>query len=282
MNYLVTGAAGGFGGYALDVLKNLVSKENIYGLARNEDEIKILNDKGFHGRLGDYADIDSLNKAMEGIDRLLFISGAPGNRQEEHANVVQAAKNAGVTYIAYTSFPEADKATSELAADHIFTENVINEAGIAHTFLRNNWYLENELPLIGSSLNGGKFVYVAENGKTGWALKREYAEVAAKAVAGAISEEILELSGTPITYVQLAENLEEAVGKTVEVVSGDDKQFVNNLVETDTLPQPVAEMFLSFQHDIKNNQLNVTSTDFEKALGHPLMSRVDAIKELLS
>ncbi|HCJ4656244.1 TPA: SDR family NAD(P)-dependent oxidoreductase, partial [Listeria innocua] len=47
------------------------------------------------------------------------------------------------------------------------------------------------------------------------------------------------------------------------------------------MPQPVAEMFLSFQHDIKNNQLDVTSGDFEKALGKPLTNRVDALRELL-
>jgi NAD(P)H dehydrogenase (quinone) len=41
-------------------------------------------------------------------------------------------------------------------------------------------------------------------------------------------------------------------------------------------------MFLSFQHDIKNNQLDVTSSDFEQALGKPLTSRVEAIKELLN
>ncbi|MBC8932439.1 SDR family NAD(P)-dependent oxidoreductase, partial [Escherichia coli] len=47
------------------------------------------------------------------------------------------------------------------------------------------------------------------------------------------------------------------------------------------LPQAVAEMFLSFQHDIKNNQLDVVSDDFEKALGKSLTNRVDALRELL-
>jgi NAD(P)H dehydrogenase (quinone) len=47
------------------------------------------------------------------------------------------------------------------------------------------------------------------------------------------------------------------------------------------MPQSVAELFLSFQYDIKNNQLDVTSTDFEKALGRPLMSLEAGFKELL-
>lgn len=281
MKYLVTGATGGFGSYALDFLKESVPTADIYALVRSEEKGAALKEAGLNIRIGDYADKDSMKQALEGIDRLLFVSGAPGNRQEEHANVVEAAKEAGVAYIAYTSFAGADKATSPLAADHIFTERLIEKSGIAHTFLRNNWYLENEMPIAGATLNNGKFVYAAENGKTGWALKREYAEVAAKALAGTEYPAILELSGKPVSYDVLAEALKKATGKDFEVVRSDDQGFIDNLVGSG-MPQPVAEMFLSFQYDIKNDQLDVVSDDFEKALGRPLVSLEAGFKELLA
>ncbi|MBO0410270.1 SDR family oxidoreductase [Enterococcus hulanensis] len=281
MKYLVTGATGGFGSYALDFLKESVPTADIYALVRSEEKGAALKEAGLNIRIGDYADKDSMKQALEGIDRLLFVSGAPGNRQEEHANVVEAAKEAGVAYIAYTSFAGADKATSPLAADHIFTERLIEKSGIADTFLRNNWYLENEMPIAGAALNNGKFVYAAENGKTGWALKREYAEVAAKALAGTEYPAILELSGKPVSYDALAEALKKATGKDFEVVRSDDQGFIDNLVGSG-MPQPVAEMFLSFQYDIKNDQLDVVSDDFEKALGRPLVSLEAGFKELLA
>jgi NAD(P)H dehydrogenase (quinone) len=280
MTYLVTGATGGFGNYALNFLKELVPQNEIYALARSEEKAASLKAAGFNVRIGDYADADSMKEALVGIDRLLFVSGTPGNRQEEHKNVVLAAKEAGVSYIAYTSFADADHSTTALAVDHIFTEKQIEAAGIAHTFLRNNWYLENEMPIIGGALANGKFVYAAENGRTGWALKREYAEVAAKATAGTEFPEILELSGEPITYAELATALKEATGKAIEVIAATDEEFVANLVEGG-LPQPVAEMFLTFQHDIKNGQLDVSSDDFAKALGRPLTNTVEALKELV-
>ena len=56
MNYLITGATGGFGNYAMEYLKQLVPQENIYVLARNEEKGKTLEEKGWNVRFGDYAD----------------------------------------------------------------------------------------------------------------------------------------------------------------------------------------------------------------------------------
>lgn len=281
MTYLVTGATGGFGGYAINHLKDLVPQSEIVALARSEAKAAPLRAAGFHVRIGDYADKASLENAFAGIERLLLVSGAPGNRQTEHKNVIEAAKKAGVRYIAYTSFASADTATSPLAADHVFTEKIIRESGIPHTFLRNNWYLENELPIIGSALDSGSFVFAAGDGKTGWALKREYAEVAAKALAGSEFPEILELSGKPITYDELAAALSIASGKKLAVKNGSDTDFTASLTAAG-IPQEAAAIFLAIQHDIKNGGLDVTSADFEKALGRPLTALVPALKEILN
>lgn len=281
MNYLVTGATGGYGSAALTSLKELVPPENIFGLARSAEKAQALSAAGFNVRLGDYDDPASLEKAFQGIDRVLFVSGAPGNRQAEHQNVINAAKAAGVSYIAYTSLANAAESSSGLAVDHVYTEKALSDSGIAHTFLRNNWYLENELPIIGAALQTDSLVYAAGEGKTGWALRREYAEVGAKAIVSAEFPEILELSGTPVTYQTLAAAVSEATGKQLAAVDANQKDFEASLVEAG-LPAAVAEIFYGFQVDIKADVLNISSTDFEKALGRPLTSLAAAVSELLN
>ena len=279
MTYLVTGATGGFGHYALEELKKLVPLEEIYVLARNEEKAQKLIEAGLQVRIGDYADRETMVQALQGIDRLLFVSGVPGNRQAENQHVVEAAKQTGVSFIAYTSFADADHSTSILAPDHQFTEKIIKESGIKHTFLRNNWYLENEMPLIGVALKTGQFVYAAGEGETGWALKREYAEVAAKVLAGMDYPEFLELSGKPITYQTLAEQVAKVSGKSLDILSLAPDEFTDKLTASG-FSQGGAEMTTAIQNDIRNNQLDVTSDDFAKVLGRELTSIEDGLREL--
>ncbi|MCH9266098.1 NAD(P)H-binding protein [Pediococcus acidilactici] len=283
MNILVTGATGNFGGYALKVLQDLVPEDNLYGLARTEEKGAKLKEAGIKVRIGDYTDSASLQKAFEGIDRLLFVSSTTdGDRQAQHRDVVEAAKAAGVGYIAYTSFGKATESTSPLAADHRFTEQLIEESGIAHTFLRNNWYLENEAAFLAAGAKGGKFIYAGGNGQAGWALRREYAEVAARAVSGKFDfPKILELGGSLRTYEDLGAALRGATGKDLEVISADEATAAKNLVENAEVPQNVAELLVSFQQIVKSGALAVQPDDFEKYLGKPLTPMVDAIKEVL-
>ena len=93
MKYLVTGATGGYGTYALGFLKELVPISDIAVLARTEEKAAPLKAAGFDVRLADYSDLTALEQVFTGIDRLLFVSGAPGNRQAEHQNVVDAAEH---------------------------------------------------------------------------------------------------------------------------------------------------------------------------------------------
>ncbi|WP_157463416.1 NAD(P)H-binding protein, partial [Deinococcus pimensis] len=61
----------------------------------------------------------------------------------QHRHVVEAAKEAGVKLLAYTSFLHADTTPVLLAGDHRATEELIRASGVGYTFLRNGWYVEN-------------------------------------------------------------------------------------------------------------------------------------------
>lgn len=91
-----------------------------------------------------YADRDSAVRALAGTTTLLMVSGAEAvDRLDQHRTFVDAAVEAGVDHIVYTSFAGASAdCTFTLGRDHHATEEHIRATGVAHTFLRDNFYLD--------------------------------------------------------------------------------------------------------------------------------------------
>jgi len=90
------------------------------------------------------------------VDKLLLISSSEvGQRAVQHRNVINAAKAAGVKFIAYTSLLHADTSPLGLAAEHIETEQMLADSGIAYALLRNGWYTENYLASAPPALEQG-------------------------------------------------------------------------------------------------------------------------------
>lgn len=95
---LVTGATGHLGTATIDnLLKKNAPASRVAALVRDVKKAAPLQAKGVALKTGDYFDVESLKKAFQGVDTLVFISsGELANRVQQHRNVVDAAKAAGV------------------------------------------------------------------------------------------------------------------------------------------------------------------------------------------
>lgn len=76
-----------------------------------------------------------------------------GKRLKHHKNVIEAAQKASVQWIIYTSLLHADTSSLNLAGEHLGTEKVLKESGIAYTILCNGWYTENYIGSIAGAVN---------------------------------------------------------------------------------------------------------------------------------
>lgn len=277
--FAITGVTGNFGRTAIKHLAQLVPANQIIALARNTEKAQEVVPEGVTVRAGDYTKPEELAESLKGVDRLLFISsqpGAPVSRETQHRNVVSAAQKAGVSFIAYTSFPHADTSTAPLADDHKLTEELIVKSGIDHSFLRNNWYLENEAATINAAKSGKDFVYSAGKGRAGWALEREYATAAAEVLAtGDTAKEIYEFAGPARTY----EDLAQATPGDFKVASVNDAEYQAGL-QSAGLDEGTAQVVTSFQTYIRQGVLDEETTDLQEVLGHELTPLTEAIKEL--
>ncbi|PET68580.1 NAD(P)-dependent oxidoreductase [Priestia megaterium] len=271
MKMLVTGATGKLGTKVVDTLLKTVPANQLAVSVRNPEKAEGLRVQGVDVRQGDFDRPETLDAAFNGIDRLLLISADGDNetRIRQHTNAVAAAERAGVKFIAYTSIVNAQESKNFLAPTHQATEEAILKTGISYSFLRNNWYLENEISSIQGVLAGAPWVTSAGNGKVGWALQQDYAEAAATVLSGNGHENtIYELSGKLLSQDELASALSSVLRKEVSVQLVDDATYAD-IMKGAGVPDFLIPMLVDIQKGIREGTLEIESNDFEKLLGRP-------------
>ena len=283
MKLLVTGATGKFGTKVMEILLKMVPASELAVSVRNPEKAEELRARGVDVRQGDFDHPETLDIAFSGVDRLLLISADGDNktRIRQHANAVAAAERAGVSFIAYTSLANAQASKNLFSPTHQATEAAILKTGIAYSFLRNNWYLENEISGIQGVLAGAPWLTSAADGKVGWALQQDYAEAAAAVLSGDGHENtIYELSGKPLTQEELAATLGEILGKEVTVQQVDDGAYAEIMAGAG-VPDFVVPILVEIQKSIRVGSLDVESNDFEKLLGRPATSIHKALRQIV-
>ena len=282
--YLITLASSHFGTVAIDFLLKEIPAKNIIATVRDAKKGEKLKEKGIEIRIADYSKPETLKEAFKGVDKLLFISGIPGQavpRDVQHKNVIEAAKACGIKYIAYTSLINCEKNPAILSGDHKATEKMLKESGIKYTLLRNNWYLENDELLWKLCANEGKDLYNAlGEQKIGYALRREYAEAAAKIIAKKNPKEIYELTGKPRTLKEVGETLKKIAKKDFKIIDVPKEKMAEKMKEAG-YPEYILGTWSFMINDYLKGCLNFESNDLNEALGREPTSLEEGLKELL-
>ena len=279
----ITGATGQLGQHVIESLLKTVPASQIVAIVRNPAKATALSQLGITVRQADYSDEAAFTTALQGIDKLLLISSSEvGQRAPQHRNVINAAKAAHVKFIAYTSLLHADTSPLGLADEHVATEKMLAESGIAYALLRNGWYTENYLASAPAALEHGVFIGAAGEGKIASATRADYAAAAARV----ISEEghagkTYELAGDAgWTLSQLAAELAKQSGKKVVYQNLSEADFAAAL-KGFGLPAGLAEMLADSDVGASKGGLFDDSHTLSKLIGRPTTSLADSVKGIV-
>lgn len=270
---LVTGASGHYGKGVINALLNNGSdKQNIYAMVRNMTRASELKSLGVQIVLGDYEDYDSLINAFSGIDKLLFVStNEVKNRIVQHKQVVKAAKNAGVKHILYTSqqhkSDDRDSPIYFIIKSHLATETAIMNSGMDFTILRNALYMDMLPEFLGKKVLEDGIFLPAGQGKIAFTLRSELAETAAVILGSqGHKNKIYEISGSSISFTEIAQKISEIKGKNITYLSPDSKVFISSAVRKGT-PRILIKMLAGFAQAAETGELESGSSQMEKLLG---------------
>ena len=196
--FLVTGASGQLGRLVIDGLLKTVAAPQIGVLVRSDKAAAEFAARGLHVHQGDYSRPETLTAAFAGVDRALLISSSEvGQRAVQHRNAIEAARQAGVKLLAYTSLLHADTSPLGLAEEHRQTEAGLKASGVPHVLLRNGWYTENYAASIPAALAHGALLGSAGDGRIASAARADYAEAAIKVLTADAAQagQVYELAG---------------------------------------------------------------------------------------
>lgn len=227
-----------------------------------------------------YGDAGAARQALAGVDVVLMVSAAESvDRVAQHRAFVDAAADAGVGHLVYTSFVGAGPdATFTLARDHGATEDHIRGSGLVWTFLRDNLYLD-FLPLLAG--DDGVIRGPAGEGRVTAVAQDDIADVAAAVLRrpddhagrtydltgpaalslGSVAATLTAATGRPVTYV--AETVDEAYASRASYGA----------------PDWQVDAWVSTYLAIASGELSAISDAVERITGHAARSLEDLLRE---
>ncbi|MGK7244727.1 SDR family oxidoreductase [Buttiauxella agrestis] len=279
----ITGASGQLGQLVVEELLNTVAANQLVAIVRNPAKIQSFADCGVQVRAASYEDKAALVQALTGVEKLLLISSSEvGQRAVQHRNVIDAAKEAGVKLVAYTSLLHADSSPLGLADEHIATEEMLKQSGIPFVLLRNGWYTENYLASVPPALQHGVFIGSTGEGKIASATRADYAAAAAKVMTlDNQAGKVYELAGDHgWTLSELTAELTKQSGKTVVYQNLPEDDFKAALLGAG-LPEGLAAMLANSDVGASKGGLFDDSHQLSALIGRPTFPLAESIRAAL-
>ncbi|MGD1890168.1 MAG: NAD(P)H-binding protein [Cyclobacteriaceae bacterium] len=214
MKIAVTAANGQLGSSIVYELKQEIGSDHVIGIVRSPEKATNL---GIEIRKGDYNSRDEFEAALQGVDRVLLISGKdyPEKRIPQHRNVIEAAKQNGLRKIVYTSIigDEEKTAFSPVVNSNRQTEEDVRQSGLDWVIGRNGIYIEPDLEYIATYQQEGEIRNCAGNGKCGYTSREELGYAYTQLLLNdRHHRQTYNLLGEPVTQAQLAELINQVFG----------------------------------------------------------------------
>ena len=280
---IVTGANGQLGRAIVEKLVERVSASQVGASVRDPAKASDLAALGVLVRQGDFDDLASLIHAFEGAAQVLIVSSNAaaygGDPLAQHRAAIEAAREVGATRIVYTSHMGASHASLfPPMRDHMATEDMLRQSGLAWTALRNGFYASSGLFLMGNALKTG-VIEAPADGKVSWTAHADLAEAAAIILAddGRYEGPTPPLTGSQaLALADLAALASELQAQPVrrQIISDED---LRAKMVARGLPERVAEISLGLYRASREGEFAAVDLALARLLGRSPIPLKDLI-----
>lgn len=282
MSIVVAGATGQLGRLVVEqLLARGIAPDEVVAAGRSTDMLARLGELGVRTAVFDYDDPDA--SVFAPGDTFLLTSGpVPGNRVRQHGNALDAAVEAGVARVVYTSAPHADDTTLVLAPEHAGTEALITASGVPYTIVRNNWYTENYGQTVAQAARTGEIVGSAGTGRVASATRADYAAaIAAVLATDGHRDAVYELTGDSAwDFGEFAATLSTVLGREVTYRPVPPAEHLAVLTGAG-LDEATAGFVVALDGNIREGTLAGATSDLSRLAGRPSTPLEPALRALV-
>jgi uncharacterized protein YbjT (DUF2867 family) len=230
---LVTGATGNVGSAVVQHLLQRGAKVRA-AVLNPETDRKLLPEEVEIVRF-DFEDATTYEAAFSGVERLFLMRPpALANVKKQIAPAIEAAKAAGVNHIVFLSLVGVEKNS---VVPHYKIEKLLESSGIAWTFLRASFFMQNMNTTHRKEIAERHEIAVpVGHSKTSFIDARDIGAVAAKALteAGHENRAYTLTGGEALTYDEVAQTFSSVLGKRIQFTNPSILKFIQQQRKTGT------------------------------------------------
>lgn len=276
MTLQILGAGGQFGRKVVQgLLDRGAAPGDVVACVRSPEKVADLRERGVQVRRGDYDDPASMVQAFAGADAVLLIPTfmPPAARAVQHDNACNAAAEAGVGRLVFSSFGSGrTDSRFHIAPFMLFAESRTRLSGLDWTILRNGMYLDPIADWAPELVQMGTLPYPVRHGRVAYISRDDLGRATAAALMDdGHAGKTYDLTGPEaLSMDELAAALTSASGSEIRFESITDEQYAQVCREgAEDVSEGMIRALTSLYHAVDNGEFAAVTGHVRQLSGAP-------------
>lgn len=271
MAVLVTGATGMFGGLVTSHLAR--AGVEVLALSRSPERAQSLTAGSVTGVVGDMDDPATLRDSMAQAQRLFLVSPMHPDLGARECAVIEMAKSQGITQVVKL-YGAVQHEGDALDIQHHMSIDALKASGLSWCLVSPQTVMDSHLLAQAESIREEHRMYAcAGDGRMGLVSADNCGEVASHVLQSPVDDyqgRNLEITGPEaVTFAEMANQLTEALGVTIEYIDMSEDKFGKLAVEAGFPADDLELQLLCHFRQIRNGKAMLVTNTFQELIGRP-------------
>lgn len=253
--------------------------QNVRAFVRNEEKAQPLKDAGAEIYVGDLDKAETIDAALEGVDKVYFCTWNGPTAATQGKNIIAAIKRAGTRpFVVRHSAFGAD--SSELIQQIKEVDKALKESGLLWTSIKPTFFMQNLMMASPTIQSDGNIYWDWESGKVGMIDVRDVAECALGALTGKAEQgrEYILTGPESISMYDVADSFTKTLGKDIHYVAVPHNATKESMMDMG-FPEFIVDGYVELDKGFSEGIADTTNNNVEILSGHPARSIDDFTRD---